>query len=144
MGFQDAVRQIVDGTTGREDSLWQRFIGHDQAYQSTLEVSDKDVAVMERSQPHAGLFPEASDLVRCAWLKVQLEGETFAVLAKNVCGALYGDQWRYCIMVICASNESLNERVGRGTTFINVVRDDWHNKLIWHLAKGDPWSPPAS
>lgn len=139
MGFRDVVRQMVEGTANREAIMWQMFICHAQAYQQSLGTSDDDVSVLERSQPRAGMYPSASDLANGAFLQVHLDDETFSILAKHVCGAAYGDEWRDCIMVICTSDLSLNESVGGGTTFINVIRDDWHNKLVAHLAEADPW-----
>jgi hypothetical protein len=138
-GYRDLVWQMVAGAVERENTLWEVFIRHSVTYKRALQLNDQQVEVLERTQPRTSMYPDASELAEKGFLHVTLDGQEFALTAKNVCGAAYEDQWRYCLIVFCVSTPSLNESVGEGTTFISVLPEDWHAKLANHLATGDPW-----
>ncbi|MDO8537190.1 MAG: hypothetical protein Q7R94_03010, partial [bacterium] len=70
------------------------------------------------------------------FLSVEVEGENFTLSVQNVCGVSYGGQWRESIVAICTSNPGLNETTGQGTTLINVLQNEWHDKLLRHLIEG--------
>lgn len=134
INYREVVKGMVIEARTRKETGWERFKRHSTDYASALEISSSDLETIEQEvQGRGGMYPSVMDTAREGFLQFNLDDEEFSMSVKHVCGAHYGDSWDNFIFAICTSNPALNNTLGGGTTFISVVPDDWHKKIIRHM-----------
>ncbi|OGN01868.1 MAG: hypothetical protein A3B91_04800 [Candidatus Yanofskybacteria bacterium RIFCSPHIGHO2_02_FULL_41_29] len=138
MSFASKVRQMVREVVNQEQAIWNSFLTHSSDYMEVLGLSTAELEVLERGrQRRSSMYPSLEETGEKGFIQFMVEGEEFALAVKHVCGAPYGGSWMDSVMAVCLSNPILNTQVGGGTTLISVVPEEWHSKILQHLAKGN-------
>ena len=88
------------------------------AYMAALGLNIHDMEGLERIQDcNEGM------------IHINVDGEKFSIGVHMTCGIPHSYDWEY-MLIATAENPELNESFGGGTTHINIVPPDWHEKII--------------
>lgn len=123
-------------------SLWNRVNDHSEKYCENLgRLLPKDIEFISGFiQGHTGHYPSLKDLMNAPFLTFTIEGKNFSLYAKHTCASDYKDNsnknsWVETIQVGCSNDPFLNTSTGRGTSLINGISPEWHEKLLKELNK---------
>ncbi|MFC1608880.1 hypothetical protein ACFL2R_03100 [Patescibacteria group bacterium] len=111
----------------QQESIPERFIGNSCDYAEILGLTEKEMEEMEDDfNGTAG----ADD--KMILHNLEIEGKSFELELLNVYMVDYSCEstWRVCIVVNCLSHPTLNQSMGRGTKWLNVVSIEWHEKIM--------------
>lgn len=142
MDPKDELRKRVDEGKAGTQAIWETMTRRHGDYVRVLELSLGDVNELKKQKGHIGMYPTIEDELESAMLSVDIDGETFGLVVKSICGIPYGGKWTTCLMLGCKSNPALNLAIGHGTTLIFNVPEDWHNRVISRLTEKD--APPPT
>lgn len=107
-------------------------MAHTKAYCKLFSFSKKDLKYKDRLASRGieeSKFPtwmERDDKDRVI---VKVEDKQFCFSVKHTARSI-GKEWKDTLQVICLSDKELNESTGYGTCFINVLTEEWHQKLL--------------
>lgn len=129
------LRKKIQSLLTQNDSLWTFACVHSAAYVKILKLSESDLEILENIQKQPSAFrSDAEDLaIAGGFLDFSCEGESFSFRVVDVCGPHYGKEWTTFVMVFCLTNPTLNVSCGQGTTILNVLPDEWHDRICRHL-----------
>lgn len=134
----DEFKKRIESKKAETQALFAEFMKHATEYQVALGLSDEDLLEVERQQASTGaMFPTSESWLSVESVGVDTGGEHFGLVVKNVCKHPYGkfsvaEGWQLSIMAI-AKNPGLNREDGHGTSWVNVVPEEWHQRIIQHL-----------
>ena len=137
MSFADNVRGKVTEHVKREKELWSKTTMHSAAYRKALKLLESDLEALLRIKDRPSPLPDTKEHADKNFLAIPVNGKQFALTVHHVCGVPYGGTWTTVILAICTSDDSVNESVGRGTTLITTLSDEWHDKLMARLMGAD-------
>ena len=126
----DQLRKFLRQEDKKDMDLFPEVAKHSRDYMDAFGLESRDVEVLEKKQEKkGGMYPEAGDLYDGSLIKLEIEGKKFGIFAANVCGQEYGNNWQDMLMAV-SNDASLNKMVGRGTTLIISVSEEWHTKIL--------------
>ena len=136
--LDDAHREIfvrlknqISDIASKNERIWKEVQQRSDAICVVLGCSGKDYKTMERCLPAKRLatIPRCFAYVDRA-LVCRVNEKEFFVCVANTYGLNYGDKWKNLMQVVCVNDESLNESIGGGTAFVNVIAEDWHQAFL--------------
>jgi len=161
----NSIREKQASNRKKNRSIWEKVARHSEDYMRVLKLNASDLEILEsdletsREQEGYQDLPEPLDLDEefdegffiegHPFQSIKVDGETFLLVVKSVKrdddkGSL-GWVFEPVVMVICKSNPNLNETFGEDNMWrwVNVVPEEWHQKIIKFLREGDSDDPPA-
>lgn len=118
-----------------KNDLWSKFLIRSDEYMQALDLTDDDLDDLESlvERPAGISIPNLQTMISKENLaKFTVDGMAFALCVRHVCGGPYGGGWLRCLMV-AGVDDNLNEIHGSGTTFITLLPEGWHQKVVNHL-----------
>lgn len=130
----DQLRRLLRSQDREGHGLYAEVARHARDYQDALGLNEKDIESMQNLQGRLGMYPSPDDWVQAAPMKLDIEGQQFGLFAKHTACHDYGsldsaEAWQNLLMAI-AGDSSLNKSIGSGTTWINTIPEEWHEKIL--------------
>lgn len=129
----DSVKKRISDSAIRHESIWQQALQHSDEICLALNCSTKDDKVLAAIFPARPFTTHIGPFLGERVHYCSLEDKEFALCLIDTCGTACRDGWKKMIQVVCTSDKALNQSIGGGTTFVNVVEEPWHQKLLHHL-----------
>ena len=116
----DQLKRFLRSEDKKDDSLLSEFSRHHRDYMDALGLNEVDIEKLEERQGRLGMYPGADEFMEGALLKLEIEGEKFALFTKHTAAHNYGGAhgWEHLLMAV-ASNKGLNEGTGGGNFLDN-------------------------
>ena len=115
-----------------------RYKRHSENYNTCLNLNEYEQEELGELCGVGGL-PGIAELAQKALFSVTLNSHTFAIIVKHNAPFEVSDcDWTDNIMAICTSDWLLNETSGYGTSLINTVPHEWHERLLEHIQSKTP------
>jgi hypothetical protein len=101
---------MIDSVVKRNNYIWKTLLKRSEEYMKKLNVTKHTVGSLTRT--------------------IRIGDHEFEVSADDTCGCPYKDTWRKVIQVSCENVDSLNMSSGHGTIFINIIPEEWHQRIL--------------
>ncbi|MDB4977994.1 MAG: hypothetical protein JWM56_180 [Candidatus Peribacteria bacterium] len=124
------LRQRIAGIEAKKEKMWNIAERHSTQYSKVLDLSAEEMKLLAEEREPESLRPDTEELASQGFVQVPVDGEWISLVAQHVCGLHYDNKWREMIFAICSSEPSLNTSIGKGTTLLSVLPEQWHRKLM--------------
>lgn len=126
----DAIKKCISDATMSMERLWQQVLQHSDDISVALHCSKDNNKALEdlvclKQLPTTALAFTGEKVYSCT-----VENKEFAICRLST---YCGSSWVKMIQVICLNDASLNQSIGGGTSFVNVITESWHQKLVERL-----------
>lgn len=114
---------------------------HSKKYRKALRFSPDDVSDLEAFRSDT-----VENLVKNAFLTLEVAGEKFILVVKDVFGPVHKHSYAFgrTVLAVCISNPALNKTLGAGTTLVNIIPENFHKALLEKIKGKDKKSTKTS
>jgi len=152
--YAELVRRKIEQVVLRDSALWQECQKRSQDYMLAFGISpdSDDLCILNRlgdeNQEKYVIVGHDSFAVPTidsddteddaeerdyGFIKLDIDGERFCFFVQEVGQPPHYSGWRRIVMASCVSNADLNNSIGVRGSFLNVVPEEWHQKIIRYL-----------
>lgn len=131
----DALRRLTGSREVDPKALFEEMARRSYDYQTQLRLRDNDVSRLIDQRMQVKRIARAKDLFfRHSFLTVRVGKNEFRIIAKETdChpyGPLTTTEFSQNFLVAIADDDKLNRSTGSGLTYINVVPEEWHQRIL--------------
>ena len=121
----------------RMERLWRSVNQHSQMYCSRLGIGPKSMdRVDDFAETRRFCVIDGKEMHYTSFLDITVGGKKVALSVSNVAGRLYGGEWQKLVMAFFLDDSPFSESMGGGTMHIEVLSDEWHERVVEALTDG--------